>query len=563
MVNGHASAFTSRVALSAILYLIVGAFAFSLFKNIQYPILWNDESETAMYAKRILQYGYPKIHDGKNIVWLSELPDKEIGIDKRWDAPTSLVWGQYYFAAIGEVMAEKTHDIYLKTALLRMPFAFAGFLGLIVMALSVTGLFGKDAVKRLFFLIIFFSFILSSVALTLHFREVRHPALVVFLSAVIFYLYFNYRFYGKLKIILYSIGLTLSLFLLYNVFHVPCFIFLAVIGLYELIILMKKRNIRSFLGGIAPLFAALILIMPFIIFSRVLEFGKAYKVLYSSSMPSWLAQISDILSFFHRYEFLYLVLIAKAGFFYGWAYSLRAHLNPSTGVRQKMWVSNFLSLFFIIFVLTTALFPHPIIYERYYIVLVPVIAIMISLDILGAFELFSAVRYTSTRICFKWIFAGVLLLVLMTTGSDRIDHMKGHVYELLHRYKGPLDFAIPFIKSNYRNTESLTIATNYEELAYMYYLDSKVIIGFVGNNLHEDSKLRPDVVIFRKTRSSADLAVFNNFLLSDKYEKISFPVFDYFVNNIPELRHHLYLTPLSDEKNKNLDIFIKSTGGAG
>ena len=152
----------------------------------------------------------------------------------------------------------------------------------------------------------------------------------------------------------------------------------------------------------------------------------------------------------------------------------------------------------------------------------------------------------------------IFLFVLSLNVSDRIDHMQGHLYELFHQYKGPLDFAIPFIKAHYKSTENLVIATNYEELVYMYYLGSKVTIGFAGNNVDEDAKIQPDIIIFRKARNPAYRAVFNRFLYMDRYEKISFPVLDYFVNNIPELRYHLYITPLCNDEKKCLSMLVRS-----
>src|SRR5690242_19677057 len=40
-------------------------FLFSVFGHISYPLFWADESMTAMGTERVLQYGYPKVHDGK------------------------------------------------------------------------------------------------------------------------------------------------------------------------------------------------------------------------------------------------------------------------------------------------------------------------------------------------------------------------------------------------------------------------------------------------------------------------------------------------------------------
>ena len=105
-----------------------------------------------MQATRILNYGYPKVHDGKNVVNISGAPD-EIAIDEKSDAYLGHVWGQYYFCAMGEFFARKINDIYLKTAVLRFPFALAGFMGIIMMALSVANLFKKSLTDKLLFYI--------------------------------------------------------------------------------------------------------------------------------------------------------------------------------------------------------------------------------------------------------------------------------------------------------------------------------------------------------------------------------------------------------------------------
>ena len=391
----------TRITLSAVLCVVVSAFIFSLFKNIQYPLLWNDESETAMYAKRILQYGYPKLHDGKNVVWLNELPDKKTGIDKKWDTNTVPVWGQYYFAGIGAFFAEKTDDIYLKTAFLRIPFAVAGLAGLLIMVLSVITIFGNSMLCRLSFLILFFALALSSTALTMHLRELRHPALVLFLSACIFCTYFNYRYYNKLKTTQYFIGLVLFLFLLYHVFHVVCFIFFAVIGLYELIILLKERNIGRFFNNMAPIVVTFMLTIPFFIFSQTFKVGKMF--MSRRPVPPWSVQALSVLYFFQRYELLYPVLAAKILFFCTRAYFFKIRLDTALSVRQKMRVSNFLSLFFISYVSVISLFPSVIIWQRYYVILIPVLAMILLLDLFGTFELLSQVPSEPIRKRIKWL----------------------------------------------------------------------------------------------------------------------------------------------------------------
>ena len=554
---------TAKIALLIAFGIMLSVFIFSLFKNIQYPLLWNDETETAMYAKRILQYGYPKISDGKNMVWLSEIPDKQLGIDKRLDSCSALVWGQYYFASIEEFIAEKFDDPYIKTALLRIPFALAGLLGLCIMALSIIGIIGKSLPQKIFFLIAFFAFSLFSVSLTLHLREVRHPALVVFLSACVLYIYFSYRYYNRLKIAPYFVFTALFLFLLYHVFNIVFFIFCLTIVLCEFITLLKEKNTRRFLLNAAPIFTVFILVAPFFLFCQTFSYGKAYRDFYQTFCElSWNAGILSLLRFFQKYEFLYLALTAKAVFFFIRAYCLKLRINPGPAILQRMKISNFLSLLFIVYAAIISFFPTTFLFERYYIVLQPIMTMILLLDVFGTFDLISVASPISRARLNKGLYSMLLAIILLLNGPNKIEQMKGHIYELSHQYKGPLDFAIPFLRSNYKNTENLVIATNYEELAYAYYLGSKVLIGFVGNNLAEDAAARPDIIIFRKRPTFTDPEIFRRFLLRDKYKRVLFPVLDYMVNNIPDQSNpfikHLYKTPVCKDEKICLDILIRS-----
>jgi hypothetical protein len=142
-----------------------------------------------------------------------------------------------------------------------------------------------------------------------------------------------------------------------------------------------------------------------------------------------------------------------------------------------------------------------------------------------------------------------------------MEYFSGHIYELSHQYKGPLDHLIPFIKENYEDTDKLIIATNYEETSFMYYLDSKVIIGYVGYNLEKDLEIVPDIVVYRKGWKNFP-KIFISFLEKNTYERISFPVYDYKVNNIPDLimpfefKHQFYTLYTQDELNK-VAIYLK------
>lgn len=546
--------------LWAALCIAIGIFIFSLFGNIQYPLLWNDEGETVMYAKRILQYGYPKIHDGKNTVWLTENPDKQKGIDLKHDSPAALVWGQYYFAAIGAFFAEMTDDLYLKTALLRIPFAIAGFAGLCIMALSVIGLFRQSISRALAFLALFFSFSALSVTLPIHLREARHPPLVVFLSACIFAAYFSYRFQNRIRYTPYFLILIGLFLILYNIFHVICFIFIATLGLWECIMALKERSVKLFLKNTAPIATVFFLTVPFFLTSPMMAAGEDTKKM--GSHAPWSFHLASLLRSMQKHEFFYLVLTASAILFITWAYSVKLGSKPELNTSRKLQISSIFSLFFIIYACVISLFPSAALYERYYVVLQPVMTMILLLNIFCTLELFSQLFPASRADFFKTIYIAILVLTFFLNIGNKLDHLEGHMYEITHRYKGPLDYVIPFIKEHYKNPEDLVIATNYEELCYMYYLGSKVIVGYVGNNMEEDMKMRPDILIYRKKGSFVGSEPFVEFLRRDKYKKVIFPVYDYPVNNLPDRInhwniHHLYRTPETNDQTRCLDIFLR------
>ncbi|HTA26958.1 MAG TPA: hypothetical protein VK809_04175, partial [Bacteroidia bacterium] len=223
-------------------------------------------------------------------------------------------------------------------------------------------------------------------------------------------------------------------------------------------------------------------------------------------------------------------------------------------------VSNFLSLLFIVFLFSVPNIDSPM-FTRYLIYMQPVLAIIAIFDFIYLLNIFSEPNSTIAK--------GQVLLVVIFTGLfslpfiNNIPFIKGHIYEMTNQYKGPLDFTIPYIKANYPKPEDLTIATNYEETSYMYYLKSKVIVGFVGNNLPEDTAFQPDIISYRQSLGSNFAGVFNLYLKRANYTRTSFPGKDIPVNNIPELNfdmpqyNHYFKSAQTDDEQKQVDLLIK------
>lgn len=526
--------------------------------------------------KRILTFGYPKVHDGKNVLNLLELSDKSLAIDKGSDAYVVTVWGHFYFAVIGELLSRFTDDIYLKTALLRIPFGIAGFMGLLIIA--STGLpFFCNRKRGLYFLCAFFFLELLSIPLIVHMREVRYYSLALLSLSVIFYIYSNYAVFRRLKPFFYIPLLTVTLLLLYNSFPPPFFSCAATIGLIELCRFIKRRSAREFIQSTLPLIIAILLVFPLLRFFHTAEISKAYALFFHISGFIQKGLLLMIVSFFWEHEFLCVILFARLT-----ALSLQKFIKPhftSLGkgktkkpvindLAQKeqkdivcrMHASNFLSVLIVLYVLLVSMIPLPVIYERYFIFLQPFLSIILLFDIFNIASLISQVQAVMAR---KYL--RVILLIMaglfVVYGFNKIELLKNHTYELFHQYKGPLDYAIPYIQSNYKDTENLIIATNYEECSFMYYLGSKVIIGYVGNNLKEDMTMTPDIIILRKKWTYTSKAeIFAPFFAKARYKPVVFEVFDNPVNNIPQISgaiHHLFETKMAKTEKEALVLHIK------
>ena len=554
--------------LSIALALLTLLFCISLFKNLSYPLLWCDEGDTAMFASRVLEYGYPKVHDGKNVLYVDDA-DMKLGVRENSDFFIATPVFGYYWAAPGVFLAKFFDDFYTKTLILRLPFALTGLLGLIVFALIPFRIYQWNSYKRLWFLVLFVLMELLSISLILQLRDMRRYSMLILFTGGIFYLYTRRRIL-KDKILtfgLYSFIVAVLLFLIFISFYPLFFILIATLGLHECLILVRDfrsarkmgRTLRLFtsenLKPFFPLVISVLLVLPPIFFFRIFE--NASFEAGGFHLMKHIALLLDVLRFLRIKEFLLLALFMKAALIAAIFWGRWQDGSLPEAVARQIRVSNFLTLFFVIHLIVIARMPD--VWTRFFIVLQPVLTLILLLDGFAAFELLGTAGTFPFSKKIKWGFVFLASLVFCINCSSQIEDIRGHIYELTHRYKGPLDFVIPYIKANYKNTEDLVIATNYEEHCYMYYLASKVVIGCVGNNLKEDMQTTPDIIIYRHGVPKME-PYLTQLRRKAQYKAISFPVSDYLVNNVPELYfivRHLYRTPVDLPSFEPLSIYVK------
>jgi len=553
--------------LIAILVLLVVLFAFILFKNIAYPLFWNDEGETAMFATRIMEYGYPKVHGVNNILYQLPLPMGE-GVEKETDAFIGGTgWGHFYFAVIGSYLADKVDDVYLKTALIRGSFALMGLVGLAILAVAVSLIWEGRPDRKLLFFIGFAVFEVFSVFLLLHLRQARYYPLVIFLTSCIFWTYIRYRFFNKIKYLSYIIAATLFLMGLFITFSPLYFIFIAAIFLFELWEIVKKKKAVDFISGISPLLCSFVLLMPVFLYFKTFQIAGVFTRYHGLDAFFRFEHFWQTVSFLQQYEYLNPFIVVKIILgvlcFYLWRNKILHEKSSKRGLR----ISGFLSLFILVYILAITKVPYKHIYERYFIGLQPVLIVVLILDIFTVFDLISGINILRLKKRLTTVISVLMILSFVPGTFNRAGRMKEYFYEITHRYQGPLDFIVPFVKHNFPGSEDLVIATNYESQALMYYLKSKVIVGFSRSNIREDMKMRPDIIVPRRAWHNYPVDLFNKFLQKGKYVKKSFPVADYPTNNIPSLEWwpfpHLYKTKAAEDENTRLSIYLLREEGDG
>jgi hypothetical protein len=559
--------------LSATLFLLL---LFSLFKNISYPLLWNDESMTAEGAKVVLEYGYPKVHGEKNVFYDLLHTNPTIGINEKDDAfAGSSSWGQYYYSVIGHKLAERTDDLYAKTGIFRSTYAIAGLLGMLFLAF-IAWRFVSGAFARNVFLALFLLFSLISISHTLHLREVRYYSLVLLLSSIIVGIYVLFRFYKPFNKIVFVLLEVAALWLSFVTWSPLFAITLFSMGVSEIFIFVDRYRKTNFAGALRnawPMLAfaviAIIGVIPMMIELKYFEISSAIAEFFGFNMEMYWNNVSILFDHFKKQELLFAAIAMKIFLL---CYMKKARKqNP-----QLFKISAFLTLYLLASVFIIARIPQNV-SVRYVTYLQPVLSVIIIFDL---FMVLYAARskplhvprhktkpatvVAEKRITPKMAFPLIVFALLFSyTFFNNLHKVKGHVYEMFHQYKGPLDYTIPYIKDHFSRADTLVIAANYEEYSYMYYLGSKVIVGYVGNNLEEDAKQVPDIIAYRKLWPHF-AGLFNNYLSRAPYKPVSFPVFDSPINNIPgfgneqyPLLNHRFKTFYTDDPKQATYLYIK------
>lgn len=514
------------------LAVALASFAVLLFKHISYPLLWQDEAETAMFARRILEYGYPKIHGSKNVLYEFG-KDIEIGTRESIDAYIGTTWGHFYAAVPALLWSRGADDLYVQTARLRIPFAALGLVGLFCFVAAATPALGAERRRAELFAALFFALSCFSVSLILHLRELRYYPLQVALGGAILAVYLRHQVYGMLGFRGYLLALSGLLILLFNVFYTAYFAFGLLLGLHCLYVGWRfpgdlRGRCEVAARGLAPLALSAVALTPCFLFFETFTIPTRFSTSLGLDASIYRTNLTWIVGHLWRHELLAAALAVR--------FTVATFVRGEHGARSrgdpKRRAAAFLVSFAVGYVSLVCV--NPLCYERYFQVVSPMLTAAFLLDAFTLVEQLPLRFAPERRRAVARVAVAALALLVAATSLQRMEDLSGRLYEITHRYEGPIDLLVAHLRETYPHPEELTIATNYEAHSLMFYLGSRVIVGFGSNNIEIDRGLEPDVVVPRRTWEK-NLDELRRFLRRASYRKVRLPVSDASYNNSPAL----------------------------
>lgn len=506
-------------------------FAVLLFARLGHPLFWHDEAETAAFAERVLRFGYPKVHDGKNTLyslWSGFLRDG-VGLDPASDAYTGSPWLQYYVAAAGVAAGAGARDLYERSAFVRLPFALFGCAGLALLFCAVRPALGRGRARVCSFAALYVLLLASSVLLLLHLREARHYALTLFGVAAFVFSFLRRHALSSQGFAAYALGACGSLLWLFHSFH-PAAIACGASGLLWLAGAALRRGGSAgtraawLAREAAPLLAAALLTAPLLGFFDFFAQTQGWVERYGDA-SRFLRNAGFVLFTLLRHEWLVPALALRVAV--EWL-ARRGAGQGDAAFAARLSCARFLWLAILVYALEVM--GIPFLFERYFVVLGPLLCAALLLDLASAWELARGAapsrRVARVGIALCAVAAAAVLAL-------RAPELAGRVAEIRTPYRGPLDYVIPYLAERYPDPAALVIATNYEEPAFMFYLGSRVLVGFYAPDLARDLAQIPDVIVPRPWPDHME--ALQELSTRARYETHAFPVGNLRWNNTPSL----------------------------
>jgi 4-amino-4-deoxy-L-arabinose transferase-like glycosyltransferase len=418
-----------------------------LFANLGNQYLWQDEAETALLGRRVLEYGYPRAYDGKNLI--NPTIRTSFSEDYGWRYHP---WGQFYItAAAFRLFGESNFSA-------RVLFALMGLLNIPLLYILALRLTRERSTALMASVLTAFS-----VNYLLLMRQARYYAPAVFLVLIALIFYSRYLERRKLCDILpVYMALTALGYTVHGMF-VPVF---AAICLHYFIFGFDRKSFPVFL-----------------MFAAITAGSVAPWFLYSNSGAHVAAITAKRL--WQNFEFQVRMInkfIMPVFFFLG--------IYAARGLWKRRWKIELtggekravkLILPVIVVSIGAFLFAQERNF-RYLVYFIPLLAIIQGMILLRLF------RYN--RLLFGMFLALTIFTGVFNMGRFEFYFPK-YLYEITHDYDGPIEGIVKFLNANAREGDEVKII--YGDIPVMFYTDLKV-----DNFGIYDEEHMPEWIVFRK-----------------------------------------------------------------
>jgi len=415
---------------------VLGALAsVLLLSELGEPYLWQDEAQTAVIARTVLQDGIPKGSDGRNFF------SQELGVEYAegyvWKWHT---WLSFYAVAGSFALLGPT------TLAARLPFALFGIGSVLLGYASGRRFWGTRAGA-----LASGGLMALSVPLLVLTRQCRWYAMAAFFALLALYLY--RRVGGPER--RHSIGVFAAVSLLFHTHYFYAAVVLATLLAHSL---WLERD--RFWRVVAISAAVTVVNAPWILWFSSIRYGEAYADYLASlgitlQIGTHLAQ--DLVVYFLSPLFL-AIPVALAG--RRWWRGEPA-LALAAGTRSHVVL---LLLFCAVGIAALAVL-SPGAYFRYLTPMAPA-ALLLAGGMLGALAEVS-------RVAAALVFAVWLAL----------SPIRDFVYEITHPFDGPIEGIVRFLEKQARPGD--VVAISYGDMPLKFYTDLRVIGGLTGEDLSQ------------------------------------------------------------------------------
>ena len=415
---------SSGIRIDWILFALLVLAAVLLFASLGNGYLWQDEAETALLARNTLRFGYPATFDGRNLIDIQFPYTHGPGMSWRYSP-----WLPFYLlAAVFAVAGEST-------ALARLPFVCFGWLSIVLAWRLIRRLTPDVRIHRLTV-----ALLTCSVPFLLHMRQCRYYALATTLLIGVCLAYIRYLEQPSRR---RAWWLALTLVLLFHTNYATWIPAVGALLLHQA--RWGSRASRQLL--LRPALGVALLTGPWVAF--------AYQPAFVGSLS--LGRAVQHFAFYVRMTNKYLIPLAFMAGMSLVALASRRWLAPQ-GAWRIRWspAVRFLALL-ILMQFAFLLIPDQR-QVRYFIPVMPLLVMA---------EAWWLTQWWRQSRLIGGLFMGLFLLTNVHQSTSPGIPLADFAGELTHRYVGPMEGIVDYLRAHGRPEESVKIP--YDNRTLMFY----------------------------------------------------------------------------------------------